>query len=200
MKYFVAYLLSGDAKVYHERLTRELSEKYRITPLHERIPPHITVKAPFETDEMGIADVERTLRSFAHNEYATPMTLRGFGRFGFRTVYMDVEKAPEVVLLVRRAIATLNAHVPWMQSAPLEGNKLHASVARFLNRRQFRRIWRHVQDERVRFPTSLDSMAILKKVGRSWELYALVPLKSPEGSFYIPLTTRIKARTDMLRV
>lgn len=183
MKYFVAHLLGGDVKKYHDSLTRELAEKYRITPLHDRIPPHITIKAPFETDEVGIKDVERTLRSFAYHEQPATLSVRGFGRFGFRTVYMDVYRSQAAIDVVRRAITTLNANVPWMPTAPLEGNKLHASVARFLNRRQFRRVWRHVQELTPRFETNLDTIAILKKETRSWALHASIQLRVPDDVY-----------------
>ncbi|MES2014632.1 MAG: 2'-5' RNA ligase family protein [Patescibacteria group bacterium] len=177
MRYFVAHLLSGDAKNYHENLTRELASKYRIIPLHERMPPHLTIKPPFETDDAGIAEVERTLRAFLHHERAVALTIQGFGRFGFRTIYMDVHKSTEAVSFVRRAIEVLNTHIPWMPAYPLEGNKLHASVARFLNRRQFRRIWRELRTLRPQFETLLDTIVILKKEDRVWRIHATVPLR-----------------------
>lgn len=176
MKYFVAHLLSGDAKAYHASLTRELAAKHRIIPLHDRIPPHITVKPPFETDEAGIKEVERVLRSFARGEHAVPLSIDGFGRFGFRTIYMDVYKSTEVVSLVRRAIQALNSNIPWMTTSPLEGNKLHASVARFLDRRKFRRIWRELRILRPSFESVFDTIAILKKEGSSWGIMSVIPL------------------------
>lgn len=179
VKYFVAHLLSGDAKAYHAGLTRVLSSKFHIIPLHERIPPHITIKPPFETDEAGIKEVERVIRAFAHHERAIPLVFDGFGRFGFRTIYMDVYKSAEVVSLVRRAVHTLNAHIDWMVAGPLEGNKLHASVARFLNRKQFRRIWRELRMLHPHFESSFDSIAILKKEDRTWSIHSLIPLNSP---------------------
>ncbi len=176
MKYFVAHLLSGDAEAYHASVTRELTLRHRITPLHDRIPPHITIKPPFETDEPGIKEVERALRSFAHHEHAVPLVFDGFGRFGFRTIYMDVYKSAEVVALVRRAIQMLNTNISWMPVGPLEGNKLHASVARFLNRRQFRRIWRELKVLRPHFESVFDSITILKKEGRSWQVHSSIPI------------------------
>lgn len=176
MKYFVAHLLSGDAKTYHANLTRALAAKYRIIPLHDRIPPHITVKPPFETDEQGIKEVERVLRAFARGEQRVPLSIDGFGRFGFRTIYMDVYKSTEVVSLVRRAIQALNSNIPWMTTSPLEGNKLHASVARFLDRRQFRRIWRELRVLRPKFESVLDTIAILKKEKNAWEIMTVIPL------------------------
>lgn len=201
MKYFIAHLLTGDAEAYHAGLTRELSLKYRIIPLHDRIPPHITVKPPFETDEIGIQDVERTLRSFAHHEHSQPLVVNGFGRFGFRTVYMDVYKSTEAVSLVRRLIHTLNTNISWMPTYPLEGNKLHASVARFLNRKQFRRIWRELRLLRPRFESTFDNIVILKKEGRSWKVHSRIPFNfsGDEGGFS-SLPIHFERRTELATV
>lgn len=176
-KYFVAHLLTGDAKTYHERLTRELASRYRVFPLHERVVPHITIKAPFECDETGIKEVERVLRSFTHNENATPFSIQGFGRFGFRTTYLNVYRSPEAVSFVRRAIRVVNENVPWISKAPLEGNKLHASVARFMTRTQSRRVARHLAEEAPRFESVLDNIAILRKDNRAWVVDTVVPLR-----------------------
>lgn len=185
MKYFIAHLLSGDAKQYHAGLTRDLTSKYLVVPLHDRIPPHITIKPPFETDESGIKEVERVLRSFAGNEHSIPLVIDGFGRFGFRTVYMDVYKSVEAVSLVRRLIHTLNTNISWMPAYPLEGNKLHASVARFLNRKQFRRIWRGLRLLRPRFESTLDTIVILKKEEGMWKVMASVPLRGEASGWVV---------------
>jgi len=168
MKYFIAHLLSGDAKTYHERVTRELSARFRIVPLHERVPPHLTIKIPFEATDEQIKDVEKVLRSFARMHRPHPFSMKGFGHFGFRTIYMDVPKG-DVVFTARKCLATLRTNAPWLPPAPLEGNKLHASVARFLSRRQFKRIWRvlTVANEPC-FETSFDNISILRKDDSRW--------------------------------
>jgi hypothetical protein len=176
--------LTGEAKSYHQSLTRILASRYRIFPLHERVLPHITVKAPFECDEEGIREVERVLRAFVHNESAVPLSIKGFGRFGFKTVYLDVLKSPGATALVRRGIRTLNENISWMPRAPLEGNKLHASVARFMDRRQSRRVLRFLKNEAPHFEALLDNIAILKKEGSTWKVTCTIPLRAeaPAGA------------------
>lgn len=181
-KYFIAYLLSGPARAYHERLTRHLASRFRIFPLHERVSPHITVKPPFETDEDGIAEVERVLRAFAHHESAQPFSIKGFGRFGFKTIYLDVAKNRQATDLVRRLLDALNRNIAWLPRYPLEGNKMHSSVARFLERRQYRRIMRALSSERPEFTDTLDSVAILEKQGRAWKVRTVIPFRGRTAS------------------
>lgn len=162
IKYFVAHLLSGDVAAYHEQLTRTLFEQYHVTPLHNKVRPHLTIKIPFYANAYEINQVEERLEAFAARVTPPSLTFNRFGRFGFKTVYMDVVKSRDATLMVRDCVSELNA-IPWMQRIPHEGNKLHASVARFLTYKQFRRVWRHVSAEQAQFKQALDTLAILKK-------------------------------------
>lgn len=171
-KYFVAHLLKGDAYWYHRCLTQALSERFPIVPVHEKAPPHITVKIPFEATSTELAGVEHLLQHFSEQYSKQTLTLGGFGRFGRRTIYLDAQHSEGSVALVRACVETLN-ELPWIQTVPHEGNKLHASVARFLKPKQFRRIWRLLKSEHPHFKEELDSLAILKKVpGESgWQMH-----------------------------
>lgn len=200
MRYFIAYLIQGKAKAFHESLTRELTHRFHTVPLYERIPPHITIKPPFDTDEAGIEDVERILRAFASGERAAPLLVRRFGRFGFRTIYLDVVKSPGAVSFVRRALHALNTNIPRMPRYPLEGNKLHASIARFLTRRQYRRVWRYVQALEPEFSVRMDNIAILEKCAGVWSVHATIPLRiSDEDSGHtMPIHTDTMSDSRLL--
>ncbi len=186
MKYFVAYLLSGEAKTYHERLTRALAARYKIFPLHQKVTPHITIKPPFETDEEGIEEVERVLRAFAHNENAVPLSIRGFGHFGFKTAYLDTQKSSEATMLMRRAVKALNDNISWMPQYPHEGKKLHASVARFMDRVQARRVARYLAKENASFDVGFDNIAILRKKEKAWEVISVIPFTQKEKAWLSP--------------
>lgn len=176
MKYFIAHLLSGDAKKYHEKLTRTLSRRFSVVPLHEKVPPHMTVKIPFEASDDEIRDVERVLRSFARTRAAEPFFISGFGHFGFRTIYLNVEKSERTVALARGCLSAMKKNLPWLSFGPLEGNKLHASIARFLSRRQFLRIWKLLGGLKPSFQSTFDNIAILKKDGSHWDIHTRIAL------------------------
>lgn len=181
MKYFVAHLLSGEVAQYHHKLTRELSERFRTVPIHEKVAPHITVKIPFEANDYEIAQVAERLALFTEQHQSEPLLFEGFGRFGFKTAYVDVVKSHRSVQLVRSCVADLN-QFSWMQQVHHEGNKLHASVARFMKYKQFRRVWRYLKTEQPHFKERLDSLAILKKEPgqKAWSVHKEFALKLPE--------------------
>lgn len=189
MKYFVAYLLQGRAYEYHRALTGALAQRFHIK---RKASPHLTVKIPFEANKYEIAQLEQLLAQFAACVQPEPFALEGFGRFGFRTIYLDVPKSTGAVALVRDAIEEMKV-LPWMQQVPHEGNKLHVSVARFLTYRKFRRIWRTLKSEKPHFREVLDGFVIMKKErpSDSWQLhreFAFGSAFAPSfSSFNVPL-------------
>lgn len=180
MKYFIAHLLTGDVARYHLELTQALSERFHTAPLHKKVQSHLTVKIPFEANPFELAQVEERLTLLAASREEVPLTFEGFGRFGFKTVYLDVTKSQRAVELVRETVNVVN-ELPWMQRIPHEGNKLHASVARFMTYKKFRRVWRHLKQEHPRFDSALDSLALLKKEAPSepWVVHRTFTLGTP---------------------
>lgn len=174
MRYFVAHLLSGDAKRYRDRVVRELHRTHHITSPKLSLPAHLTIKPPFECGLMGIVAVEKALRAYARLETAPRYTIDGYGRFGFKTIYLSVEKSPDAVRFVRALIRHINATVPWLPRTPMEGNKLHASVARHLDRKTASRIWREVGKLRPHFEARIDSLAILKFEKKKWVVRTVI--------------------------
>src|SRR5690348_9253220 len=105
MKYLIAYLLSGEAKAAHEALTAEIADQFGVFRLNGHIPPHVTLKVPFETDD--IEDVEKTLSSFADHYPRTEVRLWGFGAFGVEVLYVAVLASPETQATIRHFMEAL---------------------------------------------------------------------------------------------
>lgn len=176
-KYFVAFLLDGDVRNYSLRLSEEISNRYHTVRFFDKVTPHITVKIPFLSDNDGIKDVERTLRAFARTQCAPRVTIKGFGHFGFRTIYLSTE-GNEAADFVRACLSQLTRNIPWLPTPPLEGNKLHVSVARYLTRRKFLKIWRALKGVSPTFSNRLDNLAILVHEEGKWRVYALIPVRT----------------------
>ncbi len=174
MRYFIAHLVPSDVKRYHERLVRSLHRTHKIRLPKRHSPPHITVKPPFECGLMGIVEVEKALRSYTRLHTAPRYTLSGFGKFGFKTIYLDAIKSPQAVSFVRGLVTYLNHEVPWLPRASMEGNKLHTSVARHLDRKTSSRVWRALKHLEPRFECTMDTVAVLKMVGSSWTVRTLL--------------------------
>lgn len=168
MRYFVAHLVSGKAKRYQERLVRVLQHTHKTKVPKRHSPPHITMKPPFECGLMGIVQVEKAIRAYARLNTAPHYTLRGFGRFGFKTIYLEVHRSRAAVSFVRGLVRYLNQEVPWLPRARAEGNTLHLSVARHLDRKTSAKIWRAVKDLKPEFSGRMDTIVVLKQVKERW--------------------------------
>jgi 2'-5' RNA ligase len=177
MRYLVAYLIGGEAGAYHEELTKTLSERFGVKPLHEHIPPHLTCKAPFETDNPE--GVKQALHEFSREHSACPLELCGFGGFqDTKVVYVGVEENPRVQTVVR----DLRSHLRPVGLPFEEYEKnvhFYASVARFLTPEQYEDIWEHVQAlPEPRFTLAFDHIALLANDGNRWVVDTIYPFPS----------------------
>ncbi len=194
LKYFIAHLLTGEARAYHEALTQDLHARFRTVQLHRRIPPHLSLKIPFEADEKSIREIEMILADFCFRQSPVPISYSGFGHFNSRTVYLDVEHNRHALSLAHACAQELAARAPWLPESTRRGTKLHASVARFLGRTQFRRVWGYVHKRKPRFRSSLDNIAILKKTKERWEIHSLLQFGTGQQC---NILSRVPSYTDI---
>lgn len=125
---------------------------------------------------MGIVQVENALRAYAKSHTAPFYTLKGFGRFGFKTVYWDVSQQSSAVGFVRGLISHLNKKVPWLPRMPLEGNKLHSSILRHLDRKTSARAWKVLKVLKPEYHGRIDTIVVLKKEKERWVVRTRIPV------------------------
>lgn len=166
----MAHLVEGPAKRYRDRVTRELHRRYKITSPKLSLPAHLTLKPPFECGLMGIVEVEKALRSFARAQTAPMYHVKGFGRFGFKTIYLDVVKSPDATKFLRDLVRFVNAEVSWLPRTSVEGNKLHLSVARHLDRKTSAKIWKELSRVTVSGVGRMDTISVLKYEKKKWKV------------------------------
>lgn len=168
MRYLLAYLLPPPIRDEHLALELELAKRFRITPEYEKIEPHLTLKTPFDTDD--IAPVESLIETFTQKHRAEPLTLSGFGFFRRDVVFVNVH-APRETLDLLTAFTNELSHVPRMALTEHDrARKLHATLARGFGD-QFDALWRYVTTQKVHFETLLDNISLLQFPGSyPWQL------------------------------
>lgn len=109
MRYFIGFLIEGEAGAWHEALTRDISERFDTRKLHKHVAPHVTLYRPFDTD--NVEPVKTLLRKWVNQHIQNgEISLSGFGHFTDRVVYASVTleaKARQNILALRREIMTL---------------------------------------------------------------------------------------------
>lgn len=171
MRYLIAYLLSGEAGLFHRNLSDKIARDFGLSPVRRLIEPHLTLKVPFET-KGDLADLRQILADFVRDRHAPSLVLGGYGSFGGRVVYQDVQPAARATRLVMEFLAALG-RIPWLKLElfDLDDKKLHATLAYPVGRTQARKIIGTLPAG-VTFPVKLDNLTLLFRGPASWEVVA----------------------------
>jgi 2'-5' RNA ligase len=168
-KYFVAQLLSGKVKEFQENLERQIFQQFNIKPLHWRIPPHLTLKAPFDWPEEKEEVVKQALKEKAEKSTIIPIELSGFGHFGRRTIFIKAKYPPELKMSIKKMRNRLRREEIEITKSDRKLN-LHSSVARFLELDQFYQIWHFVRQFKIKEVIEYNHFTLLKHDGKKWQL------------------------------
>ncbi len=169
MRYFIGFLIEGEAGTWHEALTRDISERFGTRKLHERVVPHITLYRPFDADD--IAPVKTLLQSWTKQEHAPgTITLSGFGHFTDRVVYASVTleaKAQQNILALRREIMTLLPKEDFPNWVP------HATLAdEYETPEIITEVWEYVQTlPKPEFTVPFNNVTLFRnRAGGGWDV------------------------------
>lgn len=173
MRYLIAHLIKGEAGAYHIALSDDIARRHRLAPTSVRIPPHFTLKAPFEMSDM--APIEEILAAFAADEHPEPYLLGGFGEFDGRVIYLAASAPKQTHMLLRRLQDRLRA-VPWMTFKRTEFPlTLHATLVYAKSKEQTVEILSGLREHRT-FESSLDAVALLRNDSDRWQVLREYPL------------------------
>ncbi len=171
MRRIIAHLIRGKAGEAHEALTRDLTDKFDTFPIHDRIPPHLTLKRWFELDAANMESLCDVLDSFAASHTQSEYKLGGLGHFDENVIYMDVKPSPEMSDATRDLMEALHS-VDGMTFDEFDGieDDFHATlVFGALKRFDFAPVWEYLNaQEKVSFDMKFDHIAIMKRAEDKW--------------------------------
>lgn len=174
MKYFIGYAISGEAKDYLYNLTKEISEKYDTWPLHEKIPPHLTIYRPFDSEDLELV---RSVLKEMKGKVDGHFLLSNFNRFEDKVVFVDVEVddvTKDAVLNLRKELQ----HLPNMQIEDFPDWHPHATIANHLPAEIILQIWEYVSGlERPNYSLRFDNVCIFRSEGgKKWVIEESFPV------------------------
>ncbi|MEK7574623.1 MAG: 2'-5' RNA ligase family protein [Patescibacteria group bacterium] len=178
MKRVIVHLIRGEAGKAHEDITKDLTLKFDAFPLHDRIPPHLTLKRWFDMDEKGMETLYECLDDFVNSHKQSNYSLAGFGNFGKDVIYVDVIPSREMSQSVLDLMSALHGIKEMTFDEFDNGSDFHATVAmNALKSFDYEQIWNYLEAEKQpNFKMKFDNIAILKKpvdkwiVDRVWEI------------------------------
>lgn len=167
MRYFVGYLVEGEAAQYYEKITADLAGRFGVKNLAERIMPHLTLKAPFESQD--ILPLERTLESIARSMEIVPFEIDGFGHFeNNETVYLSVTPNQALEARATEAADLIAAFGDNRQEIP-RPFRPHISIAKYLKQDSFTPIWGYLSKlARPHFLLNFDAIMLAEHENGLW--------------------------------
>jgi 2'-5' RNA ligase len=181
MKYFIAYVIKGEARDYHIKLGDSIAQQFNYKPLSLKVPPHLTLKAPFETDN-DIQAVESLLAKFVIGKQAPKLLLEGFGLFRNEVVFIDVKPSKDAVEMISKLHSEIKK-ITWIPFDAFEtqdgGAHLHATLAFADTKENFVNINNYLPTDKPKFEIVLDNITLLKREPERWVVHKEYSLLSP---------------------
>jgi 2''-5'' RNA ligase len=167
-RYVLVCLIEGKAEKFHDRIVSSVCQKFN--KRRQKLPAHITLKAPFETDK--IAEMESLLEDFTAKRSKTPIKVSGFGKFRRDVVYMDVEVSQEAREVHDELIEEL-IKIPWIEFKSNEGKDkvFHCTIVSKRIQDKFEEIWDYVNEYVYDFNLYFDNLSLYKWKDNTWVLY-----------------------------
>lgn len=167
-RYVLVCLVEGKAGKFHDRLVNSVCHKFN--KRRQKLPAHITLKAPFETNK--IEEMEIILEDFTARRDKTSIKIQGFGKFRSDVIYMDVKVSQEAKKVHDELIEEL-IKIPWIEFKSNEGkNKVfHCTIVSKRIQDEFKEIWDYVNEYTCDFKLYFDNLSLYKWKDSTWVLY-----------------------------
>jgi 2'-5' RNA ligase len=166
----VGYLVEGEASNYYKTLTSDLEQRFGIKNLSEYIPPHLTLKIPFDPD--SIEDFEKYVATVSENLSSADLTVDGFEKFDGKrmTIFLKVT-AGDNLKVIESVVESLESYGEDTKKLP-RPLALHTSIARFLSLEECEEIWSYLQTlPAPQFNLVFNNLTIFKLEDDFWTIY-----------------------------
>lgn len=174
MKYAIVYLIKGKAEKYHQKLVKEIAEKFNIIyTKRNSCPSHITLKFGFKINKPKRAkEIEIILKKFCRKEKVTNIKIIGFGHFNNKNIFLNVKFSDKSLIVHKRLIKQLKK-LKWLEWSKHEREKnFHITIAYHFNKKKFNKIWKYLDRYHPRFNLRFDNIAIIRRLrNNSWVVY-----------------------------
>lgn len=172
-RFFIALLPPLEIQDYVNQVKQHFADYYA-SHSAQRSPPHITLQPPFELVDGQVSALEQCLEAFANNQGSVPVTLKGFGAFPPRVIYINVTKTQELLNLQADLMVHLETRLgivdPVSKARPFSP---HMTVAfRDLTRQNFRAAWSEFQQRQLQFEFLASYLTLLLHDGKRWNVSA----------------------------
>jgi len=169
--YFIGHVIDGEAREYQRALIDELSRVFGIRNNNLRLEPHITIKAPFEFE--NIEEVENIIEEMIVELKSSEYKIEGFAHFNKRVVFLKVFESQMMVDVTRELQKKLRSvkRITFSAHEGKENIDFHATLC-YSDRFNFEKIFNFLsQKTKPSFKQRFNNITIFIKKGNRWEIY-----------------------------
>lgn len=173
-RYFIAFMVEGEAKKEIDQLREEISKKFDVHAAL-KIPPHITLIPPFDTSKIN--DLADPLEKACTTIEPFPLHIYNFEHFSDCVWYLHIKPSTK---LVETRQKLYNIYLKTL--APQDRITLHPEndqrpftahitlAYKDLTPEKFRQIQAFLADRKVELRVSFNNISILKYHQHHWEI------------------------------
>ncbi|MGB3266805.1 MAG: 2'-5' RNA ligase family protein [Microcoleus sp.] len=178
-RFFIALVPPPDIEQQITEIKQYFAEHYNSRGALKS-PPHITLQPPFEWEAADVAKLEESLKSFAANRLAIPITMSGFAAFAPRVIYADVVKSPELLEIQKDLMSYVRENLGIVNSASQTRPFIpHMTVAfRDLTQENFQTAWLEFSGRELLFEFTAAALTLLLHDGSRWNISKQFPLRA----------------------
>ncbi len=178
MKYFIGYLIEGQAAQWHSRVAREIFEKFNNYKIHEKIPPHLTIYRPFDTTDVGPL---KNLLAMWVNNFSESQTLfmNDFGQFDEKVIFASVSAPTSLIKIITDLQIEIRSKGVNSIGETFPSWHPHATLANYLQSEKFKKIWSHVLTlPKPDFSLPFNNVTLFHSTNEEgWEVKEYFPIK-----------------------
>jgi len=178
MKYCIVTIIDGEIANYYKEISTDVSRKFSVRNISERIPCHITLKYPFEADEYSIRKTGDKLKKIVASKKPFDFQVNGLDEFDQKTIFFSVEKNLKFVDYFRSCVQELG-EFDEDRKYSLADLRPHISVVRYLTPLIFTESWNYIANLNLPPLTgSFDNISILVKENDIWKVKEVFSFKN----------------------
>ncbi|MBC2581009.1 2'-5' RNA ligase family protein [Clostridium sp. DJ247] len=174
-RYVIVCDLKGVASNFHNKITEDVCSRFN--KKRQKLPAHITLKAPFETDK--IYELIPVLEKFANKYIAAPIEIKGYGKFRQDVIYMNVKVSEETKKMHDDLFDELNK-IPWISFKKNEGKDrvFHCTIVSKSIGDKFYEIWDYLNQFPCDFHEMFNNISLYEWKDNTWVIYKVFKLKN----------------------
>jgi|GEM_PF-3049859 len=170
MRHIIVHLVQGEARDYHESLTKELVGKFDVFPIHERIQPHLILKRWFELSDTDMETLYGLLDTYAASHTQSNYVMDSFDNFRDDVIFLNAKPSEKMQTDVQDLMKTLRTHPSLEFDEYDNGSDFHATLTMTaLKEFDYDAVRSYLENiKQPDFAMKLNNIATMKKVDSKW--------------------------------